>query len=159
MEYRKIAPNTGHEEGRKLLAEMYRRRTGKALPQILTGERGKPYFATGDWHFSISHTKNFVFCVLDTQPIGIDAEELDRPVKPSLAERVLSPMEKAQYDAVEDKARALLTFWVLKEAAAKCTGEGINGFPNKTNFSLGDPRVQEIDGCLVAIIKENDYDL
>lgn len=153
MEYRKISPGTGHEEGRKLLADMYRRRTGEELPQILLGERGKPYFAEGNWHFSISHTKNFVFCVLDTEPIGIDAEELTRDMKLSLAEKILSPMEKAQFDAAEDKKRALLTFWVLKEAAGKMTGEGINGYPNKTEFSLCDPRVQEIDGCLVAMIK------
>lgn len=153
MEYRKITPGTGHEEGRKLLAEMYRRLTGEEMPKILFGERGKPYFASGDWHFSISHTKNFVFCVLDKQPVGIDAEELDRDIKLSLADKILSPKEKAQFDAAEDKKRALLTFWVLKEAAGKCTGEGINGYPNKTNFTLDDPRVQEIDGCLVAIIK------
>ena len=154
MEYRKIAPGTGHEEGRKLLADMYRRRTGKAMPEILKGERGKPYFAEGDWHFSISHTKNFVFCELDTQIVGIDAEEVSRDIKLSLADKILSPSEKIQYDAAEDKKRALLTFWVLKEAAGKCSGEGINGCPNKTNFSLCDPRVQEVDGCLVAIIKQ-----
>ena len=153
MEYRRIAPGTGHEEGRKLLADMYRRHTGEALPEILKGARGKPYFASGDWHFSISHTKNFVFCELDTQPVGIDAEELSRDIKLSLADKILSLSEKAQFDAAEDKKRALLTFWVLKEAAGKCTGEGINGYPNKTNFTLDDPRVQEIDGCLVAIIK------
>ena len=158
MEYRKIAPGTGHEEGRKLLWEMYRRRTGEEMPEILFGERGKPYFATGDWHFSISHTKNFVFCVLDRQPVGIDAEELTRDIKLSLADKILSPQEKAQFDAASDKKRALLTFWVLKEAAGKVSGEGINGYPNHTNFSLCDPRVQEVDGCLVAVIKENDYD-
>ena len=159
MEYRKIEQNTGHEEGRKLLAEIYHRRTGQPLPEILKGARGKPYFPEGDWHFSISHTKNFVFCVLDNQPIGIDAEELDRDIKLSLADKILSPMEKAQFDAAADKKRALLTFWVLKEAAGKMTGEGINGYPNKTNFTLDDPRVTEIDGCLVAVIKENNYDL
>ena len=159
MEYRKIQPGTGHREGRKLLAQMYRRRTGKEMPEILLGERGKPYFAAGDWHFSISHTKNFVFCALDTAPVGIDAEELDRDIKLTLADKILSPVEKAQYDAATDKKRALLTFWVLKEAAGKCSGEGINGYPNKTNFSLDDPRVTEIDGCLVAVIKEYDYDL
>ena len=153
MEYRKIWPGTGHEEGRKLLSEMYLQRTGQPLPEILKGTRGKPYFPEGDWHFSISHTKNFVFCVLDNQPIGIDAEELDRDIKLSLADKILSPMEKAQFDAATEKKRALLTFWVLKEATGKMTGEGINGYPNKTNFSLDDPRVQEIDGCLVAVIK------
>lgn len=158
MEYRKITPGTGHEEGRKLLAEMYRRRTGEDLPEILLGQRGKPYFAGGNWHFSISHTKNFVFCVLDRKPVGIDAEELDRKIKLSLADKILSPSEKEQFDKAEDKKRALLTFWVLKEASGKLSGEGINGYPNKTNFSLCDPRVTETDGCLVAVIKENDHD-
>lgn len=159
MECRKIQPGTGHEEGRKLLADMYRRRTGEDLPEILKGKRGKPYFAEGDWHFSISHTKHYVFCVLDRQPVGIDAEELDRDIKLSLADKILSPSEKAQFHKAIDKKRALLTFWVLKEAAGKLSGEGINGYPNKTNFSLDDPRVRKIDGCLVAVVKENDYDL
>ena len=40
-----------------------------------------------------------------------------------------------------------------KEAAAKLSGEGLRGYPNHTNFSLDDPRVQQIDGCLVAVIE------
>ena len=154
MEYRKIKPGQGHEEGRKLLAQMYFQRTGKTLPEILVGERGKPYFADGSCHFSISHTKHHVFCVLSDTPVGVDAEELGRDINLSLADKILSPAEKAQFEDAEDKKRALLTFWVLKEAAGKRTGEGINGYPNKTNFSLDDPRVQIIDGCLVAIVKE-----
>jgi phosphopantetheinyl transferase len=72
-----------------------------------------------------------------------------------LADKILSPSEKTQYDAAQDKRLALLTFWVLKEAAAKQTGDGLRGYPNQTNFSLCDPRVQAIDGCLVAVIYEN----
>ena len=68
-----------------------------------------------------------------------------------LAEKILSPMEKAQFDAAPDKTRAILTFWVLKEAAAKLSGRGLHGYPNDTAFSLDDPRVRELDGCLVAI--------
>ena len=94
--------------------------------------------------------------MLDRENIAIDAEELDRPVNPRLAERILSPREKAQLDAAADKTRALLTFWVLKEAAAKLSGEGLRGFPNYTNFSLDDPRVREIEGCLVAILREGE---
>ena len=94
--------------------------------------------------------------MLDRENIAIDAEELDRPVNPRLAERILSPREKEQLDAAADRTRALLTFWVLKEAAAKLSGEGLRGFPNHTNFSLDDPRVREIDGCLVAILQEGE---
>jgi phosphopantetheinyl transferase len=82
----------------------------------------------------------------------VDAEELTRRVNPGLAERVLSPGEKAQYDAAPDKNRAFLTFWVLKEAEGKRTGKGIGFRPNHTDFMLTDPRVFECDGCIVAIV-------
>lgn len=147
---------TGHEAGRALLAELYRRETGEALPPIVISPRGKPFFADGSSHFSISHTRKHAFCVLDRENIAIDAEELDRPVNPRLAERILSPREKEQFEAAADKTRALLTFWVLKEAAAKLSGEGLRGFPNHTDFSLDDPRVREIEGCLVAILQEGE---
>ena len=60
----------------------------------------------------------------------------------------------ARYDAAENKETALLTFWVLKEAAAKLSGEGLRGYPNHTNFSLDDPRVTQIHGCIVAVMEE-----
>lgn len=147
---------TGHEAGRALLAELYRRETGEALPPIVISPRGKPYFADSPWHFSISHTRKHAFCVLDRGNIAIDAEELDRRVNLGLAERILSPREKVQLDAAADRTRALLTFWVLKEAAAKLSGEGLRGFPNHTNFFLDDPRVREIEGCIVAILREGE---
>ena len=122
------------------------------MPEILIADRGKPYFSDGKIHFSISHTKRHVFCVLADREVGIDAEELDRIVKPSLAAKILSAGELQQYEAAADKGKALLTFWVLKEAAGKASGDGLRGYPNHTDFSLDDPRVTEMDGCLVAVV-------
>ena len=136
-----------------MLAEAYRLETGKEMPPILVTDRGKPYFGTGEWHFSISHTRHHAFCALSKQPIGIDAEELDRDIPLKLADKILSPGERIQFDAASDKRRALLTFWVLKEAAAKLTGEGLRGYPNHTDFGLDDPRVTEMNGCLVAVME------
>lgn len=152
-----ITPGTGHEAGRALLARLYRQETGEPLPAIVTEPGGKPRFADSPWEFSISHTRHHVFCVLSGSPVGIDAEELQRRVDPRLAGRILSPSELAQYHAAGDKNKALLTFWVLKEAQAKCTGEGLSYPPKPTAFSLEDPRVQIIDGCLVAVIEEEPY--
>ena len=143
---------SGHQAGREVLTELYFRATGDTLPPIAIAERGKPYFPDSEWHFSISHTKGHAFCALAKSPIGIDAEELTRRIDLRLADKILSPAERAEYDAAADKRRALLTFWVLKEAAAKCTGEGLRGYPNHTSFSLSDPRVTEQSGCLVAVI-------
>ena len=139
-----------HKAGRDLLEKLY----GAPLPEIRRTSLGKPYFLGEDLHFSISHTKNYVFCVLADCPVGIDAEEMDRDLRLSLAEKILSPGELEQFQNASDKRRALLTFWVLKEASGKCTGEGLRIWPNHTDFSLNDPRVREIDGCLVAVMEK-----
>ena len=150
-----IGQEGGHAAGRELLQMMYEAAYGSPMPPVLVTDRGKPYFENAPVHFSISHTKHYVFCALSEQPVGIDAEEADRQIDLRLADKILSPNEKAQYDKAKNKQTALLTFWVLKEAHAKFTGEGLKGYPNQTDFSLQDPRVQMIDGCMVAVIAEN----
>lgn len=151
---RELKGQTGHEAGRQLLAEAYRAETGKDLPEIRATDRGKPYFPDSPWHFSISHTPKHAFCVLSRNNVAVDAEELDRKINLRLAEKILSAPEKARFDEAENKERALLTFWVLKEAAAKLSGDGLRGYPDHTNFSLDDPRVTVLDGCLVAVMEE-----
>ena len=144
----------GHEAGRKLLQQLWQTHMAGEMPEIAITDRGKPYFVGSNWHFSISHTKKRVFCALSEVPVGIDAEEADRNINLHLAEKILSPGEKAQFDAAEDKRLALLKFWVLKEAAAKLSGEGLRGYPNHTNFSLEDPRVRQMEDCLVAVLTD-----
>ncbi len=148
---------SGHEAGRELLQKLYFQATGQPLPPIAVADGGKPYFPGSSWHFSISHTPRHAFCALAQHPIGIDAEELDRQVSPRLAGRILSETEYAQYAAATDKPRALLTFWVLKEAHGKFLGTGIQYPHHQTHFSLTDSRVQTHSGCLVAIIREDTY--
>ncbi len=149
-----LGGQSGHEAGLRLLEAIYFQETGQPLPPILRTPRGKPCFAAGEYHFSISHSKNHAFCVLAKRNIAIDAEELGRRISPNSPGRILSREEYAQYAAAPDRSRAFLTFWVLKEAAVKLTGEGLRGIPNATAFRLDDPRVREIDGCLVAILTE-----
>lgn len=151
--WKRLCGETGHDAGRALLRRMYQEYIGQEMPEILVTDRGKPYFAEGPY-FSISHTKRHVFCALSDKPIGIDAEEKDREINLGLAEKILSPVEQAQYESANDKQEALLKFWVLKEAAAKCSGEGLRGFPNQTAFSLDNAPIQELDGCFVAVIEE-----
>lgn len=149
-----LAGRSGHEVGRTLLQGLWEQHIGGALPEIALTDRGKPFFPESPWHFSISHTKRRVFCVLSRENVAIDAEETDRNIHPALAEKILSPGEKARFDAAEDRRAALLRFWVLKEAAAKLSGQGLRGYPNHTDFSPDDPRVFESNGCFVAILKE-----
>ena len=144
----------GHEAGRALLSRMYREVTGQPCPEIAVTDRGKPYFVGGTLHFSISHTKRHVFCALSDRNVGLDAEEMDRNIDLRLAEKILSESEKSRYGQTEDKRAALLRLWVLKEAAAKLSGEGLRGYPKHTDFAPDDPRILEIDGCYVAVLTE-----
>lgn len=154
--WQRLDGRSGHAVGRQLLAALYQTHVGGEMPDILVQPGGKPYFADEKWHFSISHSKDHAFCALCSCPVGLDGEELSRLVAPILAEKALSPEERRQYDAAPDKNRALLTFWVLKEAQGKLTGKGVGFHPNHTNFMLTDGRVREIDGALVAIMTQED---
>lgn len=147
-----LSGRSGHAVGRALLEALYQQVTGEKMPEIQVQPGGKPCFSDSEWHFSITHTKKRAVCALAKAPVGIDAEELDRRVDPRLAEKVLSPGEKAQFDTAPDKSRALLTFWVLKEAWVKRTGRGLRGYPNDTGFSLEDPRVVCRNNCLLAVL-------
>lgn len=154
LEFASLEGRRGHEAGRELLGKMYREMTGEEMPEIRIAPRGKPCFAEGSWHFSISHTSAHVFCALADHPVGLDAEETDRQINLALAEKILSPREKERFLSADDKRIALLKLWVLKEAAAKLTGEGLRGYPNHTDFSPEDPRVRQLGGCYVALLEE-----
>lgn len=147
---------TGHEAGRQLLRRLYYEETGEDLPPIVIMDRGKPCFAWGGYHFSISHTPRHAFCVLSKHNVGLDAEECDRDINLKLAEKILSPGEMLRFQQAKGSRQALLKLWVLKEADAKRTGEGLRGYPNHTDFSAEDPRIQEIAGCYVAVLEEKE---
>lgn len=146
---------SGHEAGRALLAFLYRQETGQDLPILAIAPGGKPYLPDSDLHFSITHTPEHAMCVLARHPVGIDAEECCRNVSPNVVRRVLSADEWEEFLHAEDPSLAFLSFWVLKEAAAKCTGHGLQGFPDHTHFSLADPRIRRWDSCLYAIVTES----
>lgn len=150
----RLEGRSGHEAGWALLRQLYLEETGRDLPAVRLSKTGKPYFPNSPYCFSISHTRRHAACVLGRHPVGIDLEELDRPIRLKIAARILSAPEYSQFARAADQRRAFLTFWVLKEAQLKCRGTGLQGIPNKTAFDLYDPRVWEWDGCLTAMIVE-----
>ena len=152
LAYCRLEGLSGHQAAYALLEALYRRETGQALPPILRTDRGKPYFVQGGLHFSISHTPRHAVCVLARENVAVDAEELDRTLRPGLAKKILSPAEYRRYCTAKNPVQALLRLWVLKEAAVKLTGEGLRGYPNHTDFSPEDSRLRQLDGCQLAIL-------
>lgn len=134
------ATGMGGVHARALLSELYRDVTGQPMPQLLRQPRGKPYFSQGPWHCSISHTKTLALCALANCPVGLDAETMGRQVRPALVRKVLSPGELSAWQAAEDPTACFLTFWTLKEAAVKYTGQGLSGYPSQLSFQVSGDR-------------------
>lgn len=148
----KLDGRSGHETGRALLSRLYRQATGESLPPIALTPQGKPYFPESGWHFSISHTARYAFCVLSRKNVGLDAEEKGRRVSENMLKKCLSETEGTRLGS--DPQDAFLRLWVLKEAEAKRTGRGMGNWMKNTDFCPFDPRIQEIDGCYVAILED-----
>jgi phosphopantetheinyl transferase len=155
LEGRALLPGEdGSAAGRALLAQMYTAHTGAPMPPVAVTERGKPYFPDGGLHFSISHTKNHAFCVLSRENIGMDAEEIGRRVSENFLVRYLSPAEQQRLG--DDPQDGALRLWVLKEAEGKRTGKGIGDWMKNTDFDPCSEKIQEIDGCYVAVLEDSD---
>lgn len=59
----------------------YQQRTGRKVEtlNVSLGEHGKPYFTTAiNMHFSISHSGRYWACMLDSQNVGLDIEDMSR---------------------------------------------------------------------------------
>ena len=88
---------------------------------------GKPYFASHDLFFSISHAKDTVAVALSDTPVGIDIEFIDeRRDILSLSRRFFAPDEhKALSETAGSPLDDFFALWTKKEALAKITGEGL----------------------------------
>ena len=88
------------------------------------GEHGKPFLKDyPDIHFNISHCKKGIACAVDSQPVGIDIEQIQ--FKDNLAAYTLNDKELYKVRNAENPAVAFTTFWTMKESYMKLTGTGL----------------------------------
>lgn len=126
--------------------------TGRVLARLLAGQRaglppaavtlhvrcarcggahGKPRLpADMGLELSIAHSlRRVVVAMSSGAAVGVDVEPVRDPWSiPRLAEHLLAAEERRELDALPagEQARALLTYWVRKEALVKATGHGLN---------------------------------
>ena len=94
-------------------------------PVFVYGEHGKPVLADyPDIHFSLSHCREAVACVVGSRPVGIDVESV-RPLKESLVRYTMSEIEQQKIFGAENPALMFTRLWTMKEASLKLTGEGL----------------------------------
>ena len=80
--------------------------------EIAYNSQGKPYFLSNrEIFFNISHSSNYVACVIGDRPVGIDIKECDSDQR-------------------------FFRIWTLKEAYGKATGQGVLDILDKIVYRL-----------------------
>lgn len=96
------------------------------MPEIATGEHGKPYFVDFPHiHFNLSHCREAVACAVSEQPVGIDIESVRTPLNQSLARYVLTDDELETVNNAISPELEFIRYWTRKESIVKLTGKGI----------------------------------
>ena len=107
------------------------------LESIKTTKYGKPYFKENDFGFNISHSGEYIVCVVSTEEkynLGVDIEEV-KPIQVDDFKSIFSDEEKSKMNNYSK----FYTFWTRKEAVVKADGRGLQ-IPlktiNTTNLSV-----------------------
>ncbi|MCS4237274.1 4'-phosphopantetheinyl transferase [Myroides gitamensis] len=103
------------------------------LQQLTTDTNGKPSIAQSSLSFSISHSDDFIICVLTSNPsIGVDIEKVT-PIPQEDYTFLLRKDEQIQIAQSSQKDRAFYQLWTQKEACLKADGRGLS-FPLENVF-------------------------
>ena len=121
-----------------------------AYPAAAFPPEGKPYFpARPAFHYSISHSGEWVVCAVGAVPLGVDIQ-VERPVRPAVF-RALSAAEQAELDGLAERERlpAFFDVWCLKEAYTKAIGLGLQA--RFRDFSVSKKAEISVPGSSVAL--------
>ena len=144
-----------HEAGLSLLLTGLKEFAGIDLSRELLSERltlsdhGKPALTASDVSFNVSHSHGLAVCAFAGEAVGVDTEKI-RPVRDSLARRVLSAAEYERFTASGSLAdEVFMRFWTLKEAYGKQCGKGISYDMNQVSFRLQEAFPPDGEGMVI----------
>lgn len=99
----------------------------KTPVELTYDEKGKPHIYDIDGrdaiHFSLSHSGDYVACMISDKPCGIDIEKhSEKREYEKIAARICTENEIKNVSSKED----FYKIWTLKESILKATGEGLS---------------------------------
>ena len=91
------------------------------------GEHGKPFLSyRPSLHYNISHSGEYVVCILADQEVGIDIQIHRKANYERMLKRMVPEDEYNEILASADMQERFFEQWVLREAYIKWTGEGLS---------------------------------
>ena len=150
-----------HDRQRSLFADlllrtMLIRSSGLRNQDIRFAElpNGKPVLLNDPAvHFNISHSGDWMACIVDDGAVGIDVEKVS-DTDLSLSDRFFSRCEHEEIRKAENPVQKFFEYWTLKESYIKFTGTGLSQPLN--SFSLkflanAEVRVEANAGLLAGV--------
>ena len=142
--------------------------------EIEKGEYGKPQMKEyPDFHYSLSHSGEWVVCAADAAPVGADVQEM-KPWKMQLAKRFYHREEYSRLLALGEmdadrQTRAFYRMWTAKESVVKRTGRGIGAgvsryvttedfqcvYDEAANETIHIKQYDELEGYIVCVCSES----
>ncbi|HYC27252.1 MAG TPA: 4'-phosphopantetheinyl transferase superfamily protein [Chitinophagaceae bacterium] len=108
----------------ELLSRVMLREFVKGPVEFCILPSGKPVLVGAGVHFNVSHSGDWVVCVVDEKEVGIDVEEVT-DIDLSVSENFFCPKEHEDILNAEDSVERFFEYWTLKESYIKFIGEGL----------------------------------
>lgn len=92
------------------------------------GAKGKPYFQNVPLFFNLSHSEDYVVCVVSEHEVGVDIQKQKPLNAERISNRFFHEREKAflaGFSDEEERSEWFYRLWTRKEAYGKMTGEGV----------------------------------
>ncbi|MCK4764361.1 MAG: 4'-phosphopantetheinyl transferase superfamily protein [Candidatus Aminicenantes bacterium] len=104
-------------------------------------EYGKPTLNdVENFHFNVSHSGEWIVCAVDSEPVGVDVEEI-APVDLDISRNYFSPDEHSDLLSQEDRIAYFFTLWTLKESYIKIVGKGLSLPLNSFSIRFSDEEI------------------
>ncbi|HLP56344.1 MAG TPA: 4'-phosphopantetheinyl transferase superfamily protein [Fluviicola sp.] len=89
-------------------------------------ENGKPLLAGAEnLHFNVAHAGDWVVCAFDSQPVGVDIEQI-KPANLAISRSFFTEAEDLDICSATDPNDRFFDYWTLKESFIKQTGNGLS---------------------------------
>jgi 4'-phosphopantetheinyl transferase len=97
---------------------------------------GKPYCKfLNNFHFNVSHSRDWIVCAIDGESIGIDVEKIST-IDLDISKNFFSDKEHVDLLSSNDPYDYFFTLWSLKESYIKFIGKGLSYPLNSFSMQL-----------------------